>query len=301
MEELNFTNQTNERLDKFLKEKYPEFSRTQWQKIVKQGQILVNNKKTTAHYKLQAGDDIIIYNFPKNDYFELPELDIKIIQEDKNFLVIEKPAGLPIHPDGKYKTNTLIQQLIEKYPGIKEIDEKSERPGIVHRLDKDVSGVMVIARAQKMFDYLKEQFHQRAVYKEYLALVHDPMTKPEDEIKLSLERDKKTGKMKAKPGNQPGKTAITQYEVIKNFTHFSYLKIIIKTGRTHQIRTLLRALDHPIVGDTLYAKKKTKANIDLERPFLHAHKLKFYNQKKEYVEYESKLPEELQIIIKNLK
>lgn len=301
MKELLFQQNKNERLDKFLKENYPEFSRSQWQKVIKKGQALINGKKTTAHYKLKVGDKVTIYNFPQAEEVELPLMDISIVAENDDFLIIDKPASLPVHPDSKYKTNTLIQQIIEKYPEIKEIDKHSDRPGIVHRLDKDVSGLMVIARNKTAYSHLLDQFAERKVYKEYLALVHSPFTKLEDEIRLKITRDKKTGKMKVKPANQEGKIALTKYEVIKNFTHFALVKIIIKTGRTHQIRTLFRALDHPIVGDPLYAKKKVKANIEINRPFLHSHKLKFYNQSGNLLEFRSDLPADLEKIIKELK
>lgn len=142
-------------------------------------------------------------------------MDIPVLFENNDFIIIEKPAGLPVHPDNKYKTNTLIQQIINKYPEIKEIDKYSERPGIVHRLDKDVSGLMVIARSKQMFSWLQEQFAGRKIYKEYLALVHDPLTKLEDDIRLTISRDKKTGKMKVAPANQEGKITLTRYEVIK--------------------------------------------------------------------------------------
>jgi len=301
MEELKFLQNKSERLDKFLKENFPEFSRSKWQKAIKDNLVLVNEEKVTPHYKLKNNDKITIYDFPPENHIDLPLMDISILFENDNFIIIEKPAGLPVHPDSKYKTNTLIQQIIAKYPEIKEIDEHSERPGVVHRLDKDVSGLMVIARNKKTFSYLQEQFASRKVYKEYLALAHDPFTKLEDDIRLTISRDKRTGKMKVAPSNQEGKIALTRYEVINNFTHFAFLRIIIKTGRTHQIRTLFRALDHPIVGDPLYTKKKVKANIKINRPFLHSHKLKFHAQDGQELEFVSELPGELKEIINNLK
>ncbi len=301
MKEITFQKDKSERLDKFLKENYQEFSRSQWQKAIKNNLVLVNEEKVTSHYKLKEGDKITIYDFPRKNQIDLPLMDISVLFENDDFIIIEKPAGLPVHPDSKYRTNTLIQQITAKYPEIKKIDEHSERPGVVHRLDKDVSGLMVIARNKKTFSCLQEQFASRKVYKEYLALTHDPFTKLEDDIRLTISRDKKTGKMKVKPANQEGKITLTRYEVIKNFTHFAFLKIIIKTGRTHQIRTLFRALDHPIVGDPLYTKKKVKANIKINRPFLHSHKLKFQIQDGQKFEFTSELPTELKKIINNLK
>lgn len=300
MTEIIFTDNQNIRLDKFLVHNFPEFSRSQWQKEIRAKGIMVNEKNTTPHYKLQANDKIKLYSFPTQKISKLPEVEIEILAAEKDYLIINKPAGLPVHPDHKYKTNTLIQQIMEKYPEIDKV-ETGDRPGIVQRLDKDVSGVMVIARTKHFFNNLKEQFQNHKIYKEYLTLVHGPLSQLEGEIKTRLERDKKTGKMKVRPASQPGKISITQYEVIKNFAHFAYLKIVIKTGRTHQIRTVLRSLDHPVVGDTLYAKKKTKAHLDVKRPFLHAYKLGFYNINNEWVEYEKELPEDLIIILNNLK
>lgn len=301
MSQFIITESDQPRLDVFITEKLPAHSRSQWQKTITTGDVLVNNKPTKPNYPLQAGDVVEVTQEPEKTTITLPEVKIEIIAETPDYLIINKPTGIPVHPDELYTENTLIQQIKKQFPEIQNIDPESPRPGIVHRLDKDVTGVMVVARTMEMMRHLKKQFAERSVYKEYLALVHDAMTKQEGTVELNMERDKKTGKMVTRPVNQPGKKSITEYKVLENFTHFSYTQLIIKTGRTHQIRVHMRTLDHPIVGDTLYGKKKNKANLAIDRPFLHAHKLGFTDLDNTWREFESPLPEDLQIILNSLR
>ncbi len=298
--QLSYTHQSSERLDKYVSQSFPEHSRSQWQQAIKQGAVTVNGTVVPTKYQLAAGDTISILESPTREYIKLPKIELGIVAETNDYIVVNKPAGIPVHPDDRYRENTLIQQVCRDFPDIAKLDPESERPGMVQRLDKDVSGCMIIARTADMLASLKQQFHDRSVYKEYIALVHDPLTKQSNEVTLNLERDKKTGKMLVRPSNQSGREAITYYEVIKNFEHFSLLKIIIKTGRTHQIRVTMRSLDHPIVGDTLYAKKKTKASLPLDRPFLHAHTVAFDELDGTRVTYSASLPQELQLVLDSL-
>ncbi|MGB0757525.1 MAG: RluA family pseudouridine synthase [Patescibacteria group bacterium] len=300
MENISYNHENSERLDKFLVNDVGGYSRSQWQKIIKSGFVLVNDERALGKHKLQTGDTVTISQRPEFNGAELPDMDIEVLSKTPDYLVIYKPSGLPVHPDSKHLSNTLVQQLTKKYPELADVDPGSNRSGLVHRLDKDVSGVMVVARTKEMFEHLKAQFQKRTVYKEYLALVHGTLENDEGEFVSTMQRDKKTGKMIVRPHNQEGKKAITKYSVIKRFDHFTYVKIIIETGRTHQIRAVMRSLDHPIVGDTLYMKKKVKANIDISRPFLHAHILSFDNFTQERITTTAELPSELLNIITSL-
>lgn len=293
METITYNQTDPERIDTYLSTIQTDFSRSKWQRAIKCGDVLVNDQKVSVSYKLQPTDTIAITAKPIDTTVTLPDIDIEILHQSPDYLILNKPAGIPVHPDSKYVDNTLIQQLCKEFPEIQNIDPESTRPGIVHRLDKDVSGVLVVARTKEMFQHLQQQFHDRTVYKEYRALVHNPMPKDSETIMLNLDRDKKTGKIIARPNNQPGKQAITTYEVLQNFEHFAYLKITIQTGRTHQIRTTMRSLDHPIVGDTLYAKKKTKAHLDVDRMFLHAYQLTFTNLDLIQQSFTCELPQDL--------
>ncbi len=301
MQTIKFTENKSERLDKFLTHKAGQYSRTQWQRAVKKGFVLVNDKTVTVHHKLNIGDEISILQEPQNKEFNLPKMDIEIVYECADYVVVNKPSGITVHPDTNYHDNTLIQQLLKKYPEIQNIDPASDRPGIVQRLDKNVSGLMVVARHKKMFDFLKQQLSEHKVYKEYTALVHGNFHNNHGKIEANIERSKKSGKMLVKRTEQTGKKSITEYFVTKQYNYFTLLKIIIKTGRTHQIRTIMRSLDHPIVGDPIYNKKNVKAKIDISRPFLHASGLKFINLENKIVEYNQKLPSSLQSILDSMK
>ncbi len=300
------TEQTNQRLDKFLTDKLP-ISRSQIQKLIKAGDILVNDKKVAPHYFLQADDKI---KFLKKEINELTKekkltpdkkIKFKIVFENENILVIDKPAGLMVHPTEKMEQDTLVNGLLAYYPKIKNVGDDPLRPGIVHRLDKAVSGLILVCKTQKAFDYYKKQFQERKIKKFYTALVHGTMEKSEGEINLPIERAKGKGKMAVKPISQGGKEAITRYNVIKQFKNFALLNVEILTGRTHQIRAHLNAVQHPIVGDKLYKQKNVKETLELDRPFLHSTVLGFTNMDGEYQEFKSKLPIKLEKIIKNLK
>lgn len=242
---------------------------------------------------------------------------IPIIYEDENCLVINKPAGLAVHGGGNIKEETLVDWLIDKYPEIKNVGEDLNRPGIVHRLDMDVSGLMVIAKNNESFQDLKRQFKERKTEKEYSALVYGKVSKDGDLINFPIKRSKDGNKMAALPknteelltrrhpknrdkGNIGGffkaREAITEFTVIQRFVNYTLLKIRIKTGRTHQIRVHFFAYGHPLVGDDLYFTKKTKdknAKINLGRVFLVASRLSFTDRKGEKKEFKIDLPDEL--------
>lgn len=223
----------------------------------------------------------------------------QIIFEDDDYLVINKPSGLAVHGGGNIKEPTLADWLISYYPLIKTVGDDPTRPGIVHRLDKDVSGLMVIAKNQASFNNLKSQFQEREINKEYLGLVYGRLETDGDSINFPIKRASQGYKMAALPlnaadlltrrsprgrdqGNMAGifkaKEASTEFKVIQRFINYTLLKIKIKTGRTHQIRVHFFAYGHPLVGDTLYHTTKTKAKnkkLNLGRVFLVAAHLSF--------------------------
>lgn len=289
---------SKKRLDKFLVERLPDFSRSQIQKIIKEGQILVNNKTAPVHHWLKEGE-VITLNIQKEKEAKkrVPKLDV--LHEDDNFLIINKQAGIVVHPDSVHKSGTLLDALLKKYPEIKKVGDDPARPGIVHRIDKDVSGLLAIAKTPQAFKHLKKQFQKRKVKKEYLALVHGAPAKDSGVITFALGRGKQ-GKMAVRTEGE-GRAAITKFEVIEKFINYSLLKITIKTGRTHQIRVHLNAFGHPLVGDKLYKQKKIKSKLELDRIFLHAVTLGFYDLEGKWQEFSSPLPKELEKILKELK
>lgn len=235
--------------------------------------------------------------------------DLSVIYEDKNFLALYKPAGVLVHGTKSSKSKaqsskptglTLVDWLLKRYPEIASVGDDTEiRPGIVHRLDKDTSGIMVVPRNQDYFEYLKKLFQNHQVEKNYLALVYGKLTstsgKIEKPIRLkpgSVKRTVWSGKME--------KPAVTEYRVVKYFpAGFSLLEVMPETGRTHQIRVHLAAIHHPVVGDVLYGPKNPPFN--LHRQFLHAASLEWTSEDGKRIKIEAELPEELQKVIQNLK
>ena len=237
-------------------------------------------------------------------------LKYQTIFENNDFLVINKPAGLLVHGANHIKEPTLADQLLKKYPELAKIGEDPCRPGIMHRLDKQVSGLMVIAKMQAYFDHLKKQFQDRTIIKIYIALVYGKIEKDEDEINFPIQRSSKGHKMAALPFTTKGKLtkegrqAITEFEIIKKFINYTLLKVKIKTGRTHQIRVHLSAYGHPIVGDDLYSTKKTREKnrkIKLNRIFLAATELSFMDLNKKQKTFKINLPNELKEVLQKIK
>lgn len=303
------------RLDIFLAQELKDLSRSQIQKLIKQQAITINGAPAVSHYSLKVGNIINIKKFtlsektkasgaPKN----LP--DIKIIHETKEFLIINKPAGLAVHGPASY---TLADWLKEQYPQIKQVGDPAsagERPGLVHRLDKDVSGLMVIAKTQAAFNNLKKQFQERTVIKEYTALVHGKIKKDSAIINFPIKRAQDGYKMAALPAmvkgepSEAGRLAETEFWVIKRLVNYTLLKIKIKTGRTHQIRVHLAAYGYPVAGDNIYATAKTRIQnkkLGLSRIFLNADHLAFADLANNRQSYKIDLTEELKNILKIVK
>ncbi len=230
------------------------------------------------------------------DFF--PKFDkVEILEQTEDFLIINKQSGLLVHPDKFSKEKTLIDVLLKACPQINKVGQ-SGRDGIVHRLDRDVSGLMVVAKTQKMYDFLIEQFLKKKVKKQYLALVYDKPAENKGTIDTPLARNKK-GKIIAiayRKNIKQEKSAITKYEIKERFKDFSLLKIRILTGRTHQIRVHLRSIGCPIVGDQKYKlrDKKLKTPFELNRIFLHSNYLGFYGLKDKWQEFKCGLPLELE-------
>lgn len=302
MKNITFQKELKERLDKFLAKELADLSRSQIQKLIKSGLVLVNGQKAAVHKFLKKGDEILMQATPTIESTEKkPYPKPKIIDETDDYLVINKPAGLIVHPATGIKEKTLTDWLLKKYPAVQSVGDDPSRPGIVHRLDKDVSGLIVIAKTKDMFGHLKKQFQERLIKKEYLALVRGEVKAAEGIIDLPLKRSRRSGKMAAQPKGTEGKSAITEFSVVKRFKNYTYLKINLKTGRSHQIRTHFFAYGYPLLGDKLYCHKKTKEKIKLNRIFLHAASLAFADLTDKQKEYHCPLPGELNDILTKLK
>lgn len=228
-----------------------------------------------------------------------------IIAATDDFVVLNKPHGLLVHeaesaPDEK----TLVDWLLKKFPKIKKVgDEPKVRPGIVHRLDREASGLLLVALTPAMFEHLKNQFQEHTITKEYLVLVHGKVKNDWGEIKLPIMRQSHAGRMAARPvGNEEAKEAHTEYYVEQRFGSTTLLRVILHTGRTHQIRVHFYALGHPVVGDTLYEKRLHAKTFPVPpRLFLHAARLGFDDLQNQHQEFTVELPPELADYLKNFK
>jgi len=231
-------------------------------------------------------------------------MDIKIIYEDNDVLAVDKPAGIVVFPEGQTTENTLIEALVEKYPELKNVGEHP-RYGIVHRLDKDTSGVLLVAKSNEGLLFLQKQFKNREVEKKYVCLVEGVVDDNEGEIKTLIARAKGDPRKQRvySPINAPksAREAITDYKVLERFSYYTLLEVEIKTGRRHQIRCHFSYLKHPIAGDKLYSFKNSKIPDGLTRQFLHSAYLKIQLPSGEIKEFKSELPEDLQKILNNFK
>lgn len=239
-------------------------------------------------------------------------MDIHVVTDTPDYLVVDKPAGLLVHETQHMEKDTLAAWLIERYPEIQHVGEDVKRPGMVHRLDREASGILVIAKTQQMFEHLKTQFQARSVEKEYIVLAHGRMERPYGTIDFPIDRGSagrmvarpKTDLLKLKnvPYQEAGREALTEFFVEKQFARFALLRVKIHTGRTHQIRVHLMSFNHPVVGDTLYFNRKLnrKRDLALGRLFLHAARLCFDDRENARVCYESPLPQELASFLHDL-
>ena len=276
------------RLDKYVSEKCLELSRTYAQKLIGSGYITVNDGVAKASLKLNIGDKVNIIIPTPPSPLSPENIPLNIIYEDDDLLVIDKPAGLTIHPAPGHPSHTLVNAILSHFPHLADISD-SLRPGIVHRLDKDTSGVMLVAKNSVAQVNLINQFKARSVVKAYLALVKGHLTPERGIIEAPVGRDPRNRKRMAVVAE--GREARTEYRVVKYIGDYTLLEIMPETGRTHQIRVHLSAIGYPVVGDTVYGVKSAY----LSRQFIHASRLGFkLPSTGEYVEFESELAPDLE-------
>lgn len=301
-----------QRIDKFLQERFSEYSRAFLQKLIKSGNINVNGKIAKQSYILKEGD-VVSAEFPeKKETLLEPDKSIKfdILYEDENVAAINKPAGLAVHPSESplaAMSGTLVNGLLAKYPAIKNVGEDPLRPGIVHRLDRDTSGVMIVALNNETFQFLKNQFKERKTTKKYIALVVGDVKKDSGIINLPIARKrslptKQTAVKNEKQARGKIREAVTEYKVSRRLfidgKPYTLMEAFPKTGRLHQIRVHFSAIGHPVAGDDKYGSRKATALEGLSRHFLHAESLTIDIPGKGEKTFESPLPEELVKLLK---
>jgi len=276
------------RLDKYVCQHFPELSRTRVQKLIADGRITVNGRVAKPGLKLNIGDRLEITIPPTPPEQVLPEsIPLNIVYEDEDLLVVNKPAGLTVHPTPGHPGHTLVNALLAHFPHLADIGDRL-RPGIVHRLDKDTSGLMLVAKNSDAQADLIGQFKSHSVTKAYMALVKGRLTPDTGIIEANIGRDPRHRQRMAVV--EGGREASTEYQVVKYIGDYTLLEVRLLTGRTHQIRVHLGAIGFPVVGDKIYGVKSPF----LSRQFLHACRLGFsLPSSGDYIEFKSELPEDL--------
>ena len=286
--------ETGERIDSFLSGK-TEFTRTRIQQLIKDKNITVNGKATKSSYKIEENDEIAI-EVPEAETTEIKPENIKIdiVYEDSDIAVINKQAGLVVHPAHGHYSGTLVNAILYHIKDLSGINGEI-RPGIVHRLDKDTSGLIVIAKNDKVHTALTEMFQEKKIRKTYLAILKGKLNKIEGRVVTQIGRDKNDRKkMTVIDDVTKGKTAITNYKVVSQNNLFTLVKVNIETGRTHQIRVHMRHLGYPILGDSVYGRKDNE-----KRQMLHAYKLEFSHPVTGHqMEFTGEIPEDFQNALK---
>jgi len=283
------------RLDKYVGEKCPELSRTYAQRLIAGGYITVNDRVAKPSLKLSIGDKLRVVIPPTTPSPLSPEaMPLNIIYEDDDLLVVDKPAGLTVHPAPGHPSHTLVNAILSYFPNLADVGD-SLRPGVVHRLDKDTSGVMLVAKNKAAQLNLSDQFKTHSVVKAYLVLVKGHLTPEQGIIEAPMGRDPRNRKRMAVVAE--GREARTEYRVIKYIGNYTLLEVMPETGRTHQIRVHLSAIGYPVVGDKVYGVKSPY----LSRQFMHASRLGFkLPSTGEYVEFKSELPTDLEQALKDI-
>jgi 23S rRNA pseudouridine1911/1915/1917 synthase len=308
--------EAGQRIDRWLAERLPQVSRTEVQRLIRAGEILVNGLPPKASYPLEANDEVVakITTAPAESSVVAEPIDLTILYQDADIIIIDKPSGMVVHPAAGHQAGTLVNALLHHCPDIGQIGGE-RRPGIVHRLDKDTSGLIAVAKHERALRELQHQFKERTVRKEYLALVEGIPDPSSQTITASIGRHPVDRKRQAAfPSNMHSlgihvREAITDVERAAVYSvpvndsnasgNFSLVRAFPHTGRTHQIRVHLAWIKHPIVGDPLYGLKR--ARLRVSRLFLHAHRLEIRLPSTGVAtEFVAPLPEELASLLREM-
>ena len=289
------------RLDKFLAEKLPDHSRSRLQSLIKQGMVIVDGQTIIkSSLQLQGGEDIEVHVPIAQSTALIPEaIPLDIVFESKDVIVVNKMAGMVVHPAAGHATGTLVHAVLAHAPDIEGVGGEL-RPGLVHRLDKDTSGLIILAKNERAQRYLQKQFEEREVEKTYGALVDGHPNTQTGRVEAPIGRDVRDRKKMAVVSEGRGREAISEYRVIESFPKHSLVEVDLLTGRTHQIRVHMAFLGCPIAGDTVYGSRKSK--LELDRQFLHAKRLGIRLLGERIMRYfEAPLPKDLSKVLKSLR
>ncbi|OEF96053.1 RluA family pseudouridine synthase [Desulfuribacillus alkaliarsenatis] len=291
------TDDTGVRIDKWLHEQLPELSRSLIQLYIQNGSVKVNECNIKVNYKIKENDHIVI-NFPEPEEVTIaPEkIDLNIIYEDADLIVVNKPRGMVVHPAQGHYTGTLVNALLYHCKDLSGINGEL-RPGIVHRIDKDTTGIIVAAKNDLSHRHLSEQFKEHSIIRKYVALVHGLIPNSEGTVIAPIGRHK-TQRKKMAVDVEKGKTATTHFKVLNYYNDYTLLELTLETGRTHQIRVHMAYIGHPVAADPLYGYRKS---VNLLGQALHAKELGFVHPKTgKQMHFTSELPNDFKKVLTQL-
>lgn len=304
------------RIDKFLTDKLSDATRNRVQNAIDEGTVQINGQATKANYKIKPGDVItVMLEEPRKDFEVVPEeIPLDILYEDKDLLIVNKPAGMVVHPAHGNWTGTLVNGLAYYFNQLPELPGNSGRPGLVHRIDKDTSGVLVIAKSEKAMTDLARQFFDHSIQRTYIALVWGEPVEDEGTINAHIGRSAKNRKvMDIYSDGSQGKNAVTHWKVLKKLRYVSLIQCNLETGRTHQIRAHMKYLGHPLFNDMMYGGDKIRKGTQfskyknfikncfevIPRQALHAQSLGFVHPTlKKFLHFEIPLPKDMAEVLK---
>lgn len=298
--------QAGERIDRFLSGRGLGISRAQVQRLILGGQVRIGGLTVKPHCRVRAGQEVVVVVPEPAPASALPEpIPLDIVYEDADLLVLNKPAGLVVHPAAGARSGTLVNALLHHCRDLSGIGGV-ERPGIVHRLDKGTSGLMIVAKSDEAHRHLSQQIKARRVKRQYVALVTGKLERSRGRVEAPIGRHPiQRTRMAVTP--RWGRPAATQYEVLRIVGDFSFLRLTLETGRTHQIRVHMAHLGYPVAGDPVYGRRRQARRmaggegIDLQRPFLHAYRLEFeHPRSRKMMVFEIPLPPDLQGVLSGL-
>lgn len=289
-----------ERIDKYIAQSYQELTRTYLQKLLKEGLVLVNDKEVKSNYRLCVNDEIQISIPDAKEPDILPEnIPLSILYEDQDLLVVNKPKGMVVHPSAGHYSGTLVNALLyhcrDNLSGINGV----MRPGIVHRIDMDTTGALIVCKNDIAHFAISEQLSVHSINRKYRAIVYNNMLEDEGTVNAPIGRHP-IDRKKMAINHKNGKKAITHYKVLEHLGHYAYIECSLETGRTHQIRVHMASIHHPLLGDMVYGPAKN--SFHLQGQTLHAQIIGFIHPRtKEYIEIEAPLPEYFEVLLKTLR
>ena len=288
------------RLDKYLAEQFPEQTRSYLQKLIKDGEVLVNGKNVKTGYQLSKGDEVSV-NIPETKELDVEpqKMDLDIVYEDDDVILINKPKGMVVHPAPGHTTDTLVNGLLyhckDNLSGINGV----ARPGIVHRIDRDTTGILIVCKNDMSHNSIAAQLKEHSINRRYRALVHGNLKEDTGTVEGAIGRHP-IDRKKMSINEKNGKPAVTHYTVLERFGNYTLIECKLETGRTHQIRVHMSSIGHPLVGDEVYGP--AKCPFKLQGQCLHAMVLGFVHPRSgEYMEFSAELPEYFEELLRKLR